>query len=395
MAGKKHYFGRGLGGALIPMLRLCQKVICDGMRGGDPMLRIVPCFGILEEVAYLGVSFGLVYRKKVFFSIVGSLIGIYLNTTAAQAEIEEVSANHGGSINSLLTNPSGLSMDLLSDDYYNISDKDVDKFHLDENVIPETVWTLHSTSQVNLNRIRDGVETRIDIGTGAHYDNQSSWIRSSFAPWLWDSMYTSGDLLSVPPLHFQAASCGGGQAERRDLDYCSIRDGVLRKEIEQQNSSDDYGSNATLATDDDVVSTKDASSSSNANDQSAPLLSTPTPFNNPPPRGSVITLDPCGLPSEVCGIVEVGLAAIVDTPPQPIYVLAPPIDVLPQPTPVTVFDGQGPGSGLPPLLTSQPVKPIPEASTWVMIITGFGILALAFRKKQRSRINPISIIDVP
>jgi hypothetical protein len=392
------------------MLKLCHKVICDAMRGADPIHRIIPCFGILEQAPYLGKSFGLIYRRRTFYGMIGSVIGIYLNSTAALGEVEEVSKDLGGSINSISSIPSGLSIDLLVNDDDNISDKDVVKFHLDEDIIPETVWSLHSNNPVHVDRIRNGVETHIDMGTGAHFDNPSSWIRSSFASSLGAIMYTSGDLLSVTPLQFQVASCGGNHAERRDLDYCSTRD-ALRQEIEQQNLSDANDGNTTLVTNNNVVSTKVASSSYNANDQSTPLSSTPA--TNPSPHGGMIALDPCGGASGVCAVVDEGLPAIVDTsidvlvppidalaPPidalaPPIGALAPPIGVLaPPPTLVPVVDDPGPGLGLPPTFTSQPLKPIPEASTWVMTIIGFSIIALAFRKKRRTRIYPISIIDI-
>jgi hypothetical protein len=411
MATKKHYFDRGLGGALIPMLRLCLKVICGAKRDGDQMLPIIPCFGILEQVPYRGGSSRLIHRRHAFSCIVGSLIGIYLNSAAALAEVEEVGKDLGGSGNSISILPSGLSIDLLGDDYNNISDNDVVKFHLDEDIIPETVWSLHNNNPVHLDRIRDGVESPIDTGTGAHFDSRSSWIRTAFALWIGNSMYTSGGSLPVPPPQFQVASCGDGHAERRDLDYCSIRDDVLRNEIEQQSLSDANDGNTTSAANDNLNSPKDVSSSSNANDQSTPSLSTPTPVANPPPQAGFITLDPCGGASGVCAIVDLGLAVtpidlpIVDSPPPPIDDLAPTIEVLasptnlplpvaPSPTAVTVLDNPEPGPDLPPLFTPQPLKPIPEASTWVMTIIGFSLMAFAFRKKRRPRINPISIIDV-
>jgi hypothetical protein len=188
-----------------------------------------------------------------------------------------------------------------------------------------------------------------------------------------------------------------------------MRDGELRQEIEQQSLSDANDGNTTLENaNNNVVSPKDASSSSNANDQSTPSLTTPTPVANPLPHGGLIALDPCGGASGVCAIVDLGLAVtptdlpIVDTPPLPIDVLAPPIDVLappidvlaPPPAQVTVLDNPEPESGLPPIFTPQPLTPIPEASTWVMTITGFSIIAFTFRKRRRPRINPISIIDV-
>ena len=386
------------------MLRLWHKVICDAMGDGDRMLPIIPCFGILEQVPYLGGSSKLIHRRCTFYGIVGSLIGIYLNSAAALAEVEEVSKDLGGSSNSISTLPSSLSIELSLDNYDNISDQDVVKFHLDEDLVPETVWSLHNNNPVHLDRIRDGVETFIDTGTGAHFDSLGSWIRTSFALWIGNSMYTSGGLLPVPPLQFQVASCGGSHAEHRDLDYCSIRDDVLGQEIEQQNLSDANDGNTTLAANNNVVSPKDASPSSNANDQSTPSLTTPTPVANPLPHGGLIALDPCGGASGVCAIVDLGLAVtptdlpIVDTPPLPIDVLAPPIDVLAPPIdvlaappiPVSVLNNPGP----PPLFTPQPLKPIPEASTWVMTITGFSIIAFTFRKRRRPRINPISIIDV-
>ena len=286
------------------MLRLWHKVICDAMCDGDRMLPIIPCFGILEQVPYLGGSSKLSHRRRTFYGIVGSLIGIYLNSAAALAEVEEVSKDLGGSSNSISTLPTSLSIELSLDNYDNISDQDIVKFHLDEDLVPETVWSLHNNNPVHLDRIRDGVETFIDTGTGAHFDSLGSWIRTSFALWIGNSMYTSGGLLPVPPLQFQVASCGGSHAEHRDLDYCSIRDDVLGQEIEQQSLSDANDGNTTLAANNNVVSPKDASSSSNANDQSTPSLTTPTPVANPLPHGGLIALDPCGGASGVCAIVD-------------------------------------------------------------------------------------------
>jgi hypothetical protein len=386
------------------MLRVWHKVICDAMRDGDEMLPIIPCFGVFEQLPYRGGSFGLIRRRRAFYDIVGSLIGIYLYSTAALAEVEEVSKDLGGSINSISTLPSGLSIDLLVDDYDIISDKDVVKFHLDEDLVPEAVWSLRNNSAIHLDRIRDGIESHIDTGTGAHFDSQNSWIRTSFALWIGNSMYKSGGLLSVPPFQFQVASCGGSHAERRDLDYCSMRNDVLSQDIEQQSLSDANDGNPAL----EDSPLKDVSSSSYANDQPTPSLATSTPSANLPPHGGLIALDPCGGVSGICvivlGVTPIDLPIVDSSPPliddlpptidvlaPPIDVPAPPIDVPAPPLiPVTVLNN--PGS---PPFTPQPLKPIPEASTWVMTITGFSIIAFTFRKRRRPRTNPISIIDVP
>jgi hypothetical protein len=405
------------------MLRLWHKVICDAMREGDQMLPIIPCSGILERVPYLGGSSKLTHRSRACYVVVGSLIGIYLNSTAALAEVEEVRKDPGGSINGILTLPSGLSIDPPVDDYDNISEKDLVKFHLDEDLVPEAVWSLHNNSPVHLDRIRGGVESPIDTGTGPRFDGPSTWIRTEFALWIGNSMYTSGGLFPVPPLQFQVASCGGSHAERRDLDHCSLGDDVLSQEIEQQNLSDANDGNTALEdANDNASSSKAVSSSSNTNDQSTPSLSTPTAMASPQPQGGLIPPDPCFGASGVCAIVDLGrpwtpidlaavdspppliddLALTIDVPAPPIDVLPPPIDVLPPPTNppappsilVPVVDDPGRGAGLPPLFTSPPVRPIPEASTWVMMMTGFSIIFFTFRKKRRLGINQISIIDV-
>ena len=110
------------------MLRLRRQVICDVMRNGDQMLRVIPCFGKLEQTHYLGTSWRLINKNITLYSLVGGLIGIYLNSTAALAEVEEVSEDLGRSNSSISTLASGLSIDPLIDNYDNISDKDVDKY---------------------------------------------------------------------------------------------------------------------------------------------------------------------------------------------------------------------------------------------------------------------------
>ena len=221
------------------------------------MLRIIPCFATLQQVPYRAGSSRLIHRRCMFYGILGSLIGIYFNSTAALAEVEEVSKDQGELINSISTLPVGLSIDLFVDDYDNISNKEIVNLHLDENIIPETVWSLHhSNNPVHLERIHDGVETPIDTGTGAHFDSSSSWIRTSFASRHGNSGHASGGLLSVSPLQFQVASCGGSHAERRDLDYCSLNDGVLEQEIEQQDLSDANDGNTASATNNNADSTK-------------------------------------------------------------------------------------------------------------------------------------------
>jgi hypothetical protein len=131
----------------------------------------------------------------------------------------------------------------------------------------------------------------------------------------------------------------------------------------------------------------------------------------------LIALDQCD-GAGVCAIVDIGLPATpidlptIDSQAPPIDDLTPPIDVLaapidvlappinlalpvaPPPTQLTFLDNPEPGPDLAPVFMPPPLKPIPEASTWVMTIIGFGIMIFVFMKKRQPRINPISIIDV-
>ena len=162
------------------------------------------------------------------------MIGIYLNSTAALAEVEEVSKDLGRPSNSISTLPSDLSIELLMDNYDNISDKDVDKFHLDEDIIPETVWSLHNNGPVHLDRIRDGVRSQIYTGSDAHFESPILWTGTAIALWGGANVFTSAGLLPLPPPQFQVASCGGSHVEQRDLDHCSIREVLIRKVSEQE-----------------------------------------------------------------------------------------------------------------------------------------------------------------
>jgi hypothetical protein len=314
--------------------------------------------------------------------------------------------------------------------YDSISNKDVVKYHLDEDIIPEAVWSIRN-SPIHLDRIRDGVESKIYTGSDAQFERPILWTRTAIALWSGSNVYGPAGLLPLPPVELQVASCGGNHAEHKDLDYCSVREDIIGKIAEQEDLSNVNSDNNTL----DSASNKAFSpgvttSSSNPSNQSTSPSSTPTPISNPLSHGDLTALDQCDGAAGVCAVVTTPIdmpiipidmpiigsqAPPIDDLTLPIDVLAPPIDVLAPPTPpidvlappinlpppatlppiqVAFPDNPGPGSDPPPFFTPSPLKPIPEASTWVMTIIGFGIMIFVFRKKRRPRVNPISIIDV-
>ena len=95
------------------MLKVWHKVIYDVVRDGGQLLSIIPRFGSSEPVPRLSGSSRLIGKRRALYGTVGVLVGIYLNSTAALAEVEEVSPDLVGSSNSI--SPSGLEIELLTD----------------------------------------------------------------------------------------------------------------------------------------------------------------------------------------------------------------------------------------------------------------------------------------
>ncbi len=401
------------------MLRLWKKFIRYVMRDRDQLLPLIPC-GILKQVSDPSERQCEIHASRVFYAAAGIILGIYLSSTPAVAEVEEVGKDIIGSSSSLSTLPGDLSVDLFTGDDGDLPDMSVIKFQPGDDIIPKAVWNLNKSTNINFNLIRDGVSVNIYTGTTLRSYLPQFWIRSAFGVWARNSSYTSGSILPPVPIQFQVASCGGSHAEHRDLDYCSIRDNVLMNNIEQMNSSDTNGGTSNTLDDaaNAVIYPKNVSSSSNPDTQSTPpSLSTPTPVSNPPPQGELIALDPCDGASGGCAIADNLLVTPIDLPtvdPSPsltddlataIDIPAPLTDLLTPPPNLLIpvaapliqvasLDDPGSESDLPPLLPPGPLKPIPEASTWVMTVIGFGIIALMFRRKKNHRINPISIIDI-
>ena len=396
-----------------------HKVIYDVGRTYDQMLSIHKHFGKLAQNVSLHRNSCLIARRRTFCGIAGSLLGLYLNSATALANDEEDSNDFGKSANSI-SNLSRLSIDLWTDDYRDLSAKDAINSGLDNAIIPETVWSLPRDTPIHVDRIRDGIASAIYTEPGAHFNNQNSLIRSAFGLWLGNSVYESGGLITVPPLQFQVASCGGASAERKGLDYCALGSDTLREALEQQILSD---KNEKLKSDDannkDVTSPENGSSSSNATGQAPPPSPALTPVANGPSHSDLTTF-----------VVDLGITetSVVKNPPQstdgptqkievlappvdvleppvdvlappvdvlapPVDVLAPPVDVLaPPPEPIVQIEDPQPD----PVFSPPPsLRSIPEASTWVMTITGFSLMALAFQKKRRPRFNPVSVIDPP
>ena len=145
-----------------------------------------------------------------------------------------------------------------------------------------------------------------------------------------------------------------------------------------------------------------SSSDASASDLSAqPIITapfTPAIADKSLLQGTLSVLGPCDVSASCASALIEPLETPIDAPalepPALIADLTPsPYPETPAPSPIIYVDNPGPISDLPPVFAPQPLKPIPEASTWVMTVIGFSIMAFLFGKKRRPRINPISIVD--
>ena len=274
-----------------------------------------------------------------------------------------------------------------------------------DELIPEAVWTLDGSAGAHLDHIRGGPGTEIYTAFGRRLEITDFWSSATFGSW---GSNNTNDALHLLPLQFQVASCGGSAAEHSNLDYCNDVTLIAAHldDTPQKLHQDNSNSAAQSANIDGLSST--AAPASNPSPPPNIAAVTPAPAAQYLLPGTLSLLGPCGDVSASCTIVLTDVPEMsVDTPlpislPSPPEELIPPIDPLyseapplvPLVVPLVYPSDTGPGLNTPPIFTSEPLDPIPEVSTWVMIIIGFSFMFFVCGKKRRPRIDPISIIDV-
>ena len=285
-----------------------------------------------------------------------------------------------------------------------------DSHGFDNAFIPEAVWSLDVNTGAHLDHIPDSSGSEFYPPFGGRREITDSWLRQIFG-----SSSDNNTNVFVAPLQFQVASCGGSSAERSNLDYCNsanIATNQLSDNPPQTNQSDGdtatQGDTAAQAASNNVLSSNgapayDLSALSNTAQfipNTAPLTSAiGDEFRLP---GTLSVLGPCDVSASCASVLIEPLETLVDAPaldPPPLIAdLTPSIDLpYPEttaPSPIINVDDPDPVSDPLPVFTPQPLKPIPETSTWIMTIIGFSLMAFFFGRKRRTRTNPISIIDV-
>jgi hypothetical protein len=391
--------------------------------------------------------FNLSSKGRLFFSIIGVFAGAYACSSSALAEIEEDTNQGVNNYNySIPTSYDNIMTNLV---IYNHTDEDVarylstldsshngtDLIHRDAETsngghtafssstnphgmynpfIPEAVWSFDASTGAHLDNISGRPGSDIYAVFGGSPDLNDFLVRAVFASSA-DNNTDIADLLFPPP-KFQVASCGGTSAERSDLDYCNILKLITDKlnDTSAQSKQSDIDI-ATQAPDENVLSSTDGPAPDLGFEPNVgPFIAAAVDNSLLPAILSV--LGACEVSSSCASVLIDPLetsadggsaldAPTLDLDPPPLDLdpppliaglapsLDPPYPETPAPSPISHVDDPEPISDLPPVFT-QPLKPIPEASTWVMTIIGFSIMAFAFRKKRRPSINPISIIDV-
>jgi len=267
----------------------------------------------------------------------------------------------------------------------------------DDAFIPETVWSLDVTSGSHLDHISETAAFEIYKIFGGRPEINDFWIKAIFGSWNDNNSIRVSGLLIIPL--FQVASCRGSSAERSSLDYCSDVKLISDQLSDPSQKPEQSNSDTTIQGDNhnNVVSSRNRSASAAG---LRPIIAPSAPAIDYKSMLQGTFLGACDV-STSCASVPIDA---VETPVDPldplrfIGDLTPPID-LPNPEappsgPIIQVDDPGPGSKLPPVFIPQPLKAIPEASTWVMTIIGFSNVAFFFGRKRHPRINPISIVDI-
>ena len=217
------------------------------------------------------------------------------------------------------------------------------------------------------------------------------WISSDFwtheigSSWADKNSYGAFGQTSFASLRLQAANCGGNSAERSNLDFCNINSNSTKRHSDSSDETGDNGSGNAIAAD------NSAGAIVGSNSPSAFSQEPPTADLSPPMRGNVHARNrrhPVSTMDDP--------PTSVDDPTPPIDDTTTPVDDLIAPIvysdplsvdPVVSIGNTGPLSDPVLIFTPPPESPIPETSTEVMIMLGFGIMFIVTQSNARNSIK--------
>lgn len=397
---------------------------------------MIPRPGLLGLLRRLsgGAPFELMCETRAFFCMVGIVVGITVSSSSTLAKVEEAVSQDG-----LKSGYSGsdLTDDLIVNFLTNNSDNDEnysiinrfndgiefrqyntdnksstagrhDKSGLSKNLdsfgrvlIPEAVWSSDASTGVDLAHISGEFRTEFDTVFSGGQKNAGLWTKAVPSLWPDDNADRPSDVLRLSPLQFQAASCGGDAAEHSNLEVCHIGGNSVIQVDTNSTEPERSNSNSTVAVQDSSSNIVSSSIVSTFNQESQSDISpiTPAIANTLVQRENLIVLSAlsgqCDDVSASCATIQINLStapidspiAPTDLPTEPIDYPAVPIDspAPPDPPPAyPVISVGDPGPILDPLSISTPplvATPVPETSTWIMTMIGFGIMVLVGRRR--------------
>ena len=270
---------------------------------------------------------------------------------------------------------------------------------------PDAVWSLDSSTGAHFeHNSREPGSEFVIIPEGAQ-KNSDFWANLNLS-WEWNKIDDrNAEALASPSTIIQVASCAGRYAEHSDLEYCDIDNNAVRQagknSGEVQNSDDNQIISPQGST--DTTSTITTTSTSPQGTQDPPT--TPVAVNNIVPQKTIDltalseqcsdTFGSCATTQTVSTDFPPALTdsspastdsppALTDFPPAP---TDPPTELIPPTTLISVGD---PGPIADPPIASPPplgASPIPETSTWMMMIIGFAIMMVACMRRAPNTIK--------
>jgi hypothetical protein len=267
---------------------------------------------------------------------------------------------------------------------------EVDSYvNLGDVFIPTTVWSLDVSSGAHLEHIASEAGTDLGGLLGSH--RRYADLSPNFIRGFWTNKNSNRSLSSV---RLQVANCGGVSRERSDLDFCNFDDKSTKHDSgSDKEATPDSGNGSINATNNSNDATIASESQSTLSQETQPVVE--PGISSPMPAGQVhrghrrhavqtapindLTAPINDLPAPINDLPAPidDPAAPVDDPTDPIVYLEPPDS--PPSDPVFPIGGPAPPSDPLPILILTPAPPIPETSTEVMMMIGFGIMFLAMR----------------
>jgi hypothetical protein len=246
--------------------------------------------------------------------------------------------------------------------------------------IPETVWSLSTSTGVQLDRIPSEIGTDLGEALGNRQTSPDFWTNAILGFWTDKNSYRA---LGEPPsssVRLQVASCDSNSAERRNLDFCDIEANSIKKSRgSNEETAEDSGNDHIIALDDSTSATIASNSSSASSEEAQPAVEPDASWSMPARYRRVHDWQP------EWSTAAAGLTPTID---DSIAVTELPSD------PIPPIDDVGPIS-LQIVINPSPGRPIPETSTGLMMIIGFGMLFLMTRGNTNNYVKRRMINALP